>query len=69
MLCLNAQSKASGAPIPEALDSPDAEMAPVPVPIPLIVALGDRRVELYKDLRLASAKAKLLKTLRDVVLV
>jgi hypothetical protein len=69
MLCVNSHSKASGTPVPEALDSADAEVIPVPVPIPLIVGIGkDRIAPLEKDLRSESAKRGLLRTVRALVL-
>jgi rRNA-processing arch domain len=69
MMCINAKSKASGNPIPAPLDSPDAEMQPIPVPMHLIAAIGRDRLVLEKDLRNPGARRKVLASLKDLVLV
>ena len=69
MLSVNSKSKASGTPLPEPLDSKDAEAVPVPVPLPLIISIGKQRLALEQDLRSATAKRKVLNSLKDLVLV
>jgi ATP-dependent RNA helicase DOB1 len=57
----------SGQPLPAPLDSPDAEMIPVPAPLPLIVSIGKDRISLEKDLRSEAAKDRVLRSLKGIV--
>lgn len=63
LLSTNKASRERGEPVPVALDSPEAELAPIPVPLSLIVAIGTDRIEVPGDVRPASVRDSVLKNL------
>lgn len=63
LLSTSKASKERGEPVPVALDSPEAELAPIPVPLSLIVAIGTDRIEVPGDVRPASVRDSVLKNL------
>jgi superfamily II RNA helicase len=62
------KSDAAGQPVPASLDSPHAEVIPVPAPLSLIVSIASDRIALEKDLRSEAAKQIVLRSLKGVVL-
>ena len=69
MLAVSKAARAGNTMLPAPLDSADADMQALPVPMPLIVALAGQKLALDKDLRTEQAKRRVHDALKELVLV